>query len=455
MGIAEVASSVRRWVEEQTFVAGSLDSGVQLLDDQAARYGEFDDVTLVGLIEGEWPERPKRNVFFPSSLLISLGWPTEKDRRGAAEARFLELLQSPAERIAVSTVSLDDEALVEPSMFIEEIPRARLTPKPVVPQTGIAEWEQGGADEAEREWLAMRSGRSTPDAAAFHGQTGPLEPKPWSVSALETYLDCPFKFFAKHVLRLEEEPDDEEVMDPRRRGRFVHEVFEAFLARWQAEGNQAITPHTIEGARAMFCEVVEELLGRWGLSQTEAALERTRLLGSPAAGGLGEAVLRMEAERSVPVVARLLEHKLAGEFTFQTAGGPRRLPIRGKADRIDLLADGTFRLIDYKLGWPPNRARALQLPIYAICAEQGLHRLGRDWTLGEAAYLAFKGPRRVVALFASEEERARVVAEAQQRLVDTVDAIDAGRFPPAPDDVYRCDTCSYAAVCRKDYVGDV
>jgi len=191
------------------------------------------------------------------------------------------------------------------------------------------------------------------------------------------------------------------------------------------------------------------------LPDTEAALERTRLLGSPAAAGLGEAVFRMEAERTVPVVGRLLEHKLKDEFTFDTAGGPRRLSLTGKADRIDLLEDGTFRVIDYKLGWPPNKARALQLPIYGLCAQQSLNHLGRQWTLGEAAYLAFKGPKRVVGLFTSPEERTRVLADAQQRLADTVDAINAGRFPPMPDDVHRCETCMYATVCRKDYAGDV
>ena len=164
----------------------------------------------------------------------------------------------------------------------------------------------------------------------------------------------------------------------------------------------------------------------------------------------------MEAERPVPVVARLLEHRLKDDFTFDTAAGQRRLSLRGKADRIDLLADGTFRLIDYKLGWPPNKARALQLPIYGLCAEQSLAGyLGRRWTLGEAAYLAFKGPKRVVGLFSSAPERAKVLADAQQRLVDTVEAINAGQFPPTPDDVFRCETCTYSAVCRRDYVGDV
>ena len=42
--------------------------------------------------------------------------------------------------------------------------------------------------------------------------------------------------------------------------------------------------------------------------------------------------------------------------------------------------------------------------------------------------------------------------------ISTIDAFCLSllrEFPPSPDDVFRCDTCSFAAVCRKDYVGDV
>jgi ATP-dependent helicase/nuclease subunit B len=357
--------------------------------------------------------------------------------------------------VALSTFMLDDEALVTRSMQLDEIPRARLS------STTAAATSAGGYEEpvdsrahVGDDWAALRATRSPADGPGFHGSIGPHPPKAWSVSALETYLTCPFKFFAQHVLRLEEEPDDEEVMDPRRQGQFVHEVFEKFFKEWTAAGRREVTPENLDAARDMFVAVVDTALER--LPEGEAGLERTRLLGSSAAAGLGEAVFRMEAERPVPVVERLLEHQLKGSFTFVTNSGSRVFDLRGKADRLDLLADGTFRLIDYKLGWPPDRSRALQLPIYGLCAEQKLaHYKGRNWTLGEAAYLAFKGPKRVVPLFASASSREEVLAKAQQRLADAVDAIANGEFPPAPDDVYRCETCSFAAVCRKDYVGDV
>lgn len=465
--IDDLAIAVRRAIEDRTFAAASADSGLHLLDDQAVRYGAFDDIAIVGLVESDWPEAPRRNIFYPSGLLKALGWPPEKDRRAAEDARFLDLLGCASRRTIVSTFTLDEDALVTRSVQLDEIPRARLS---IVPRAdedtrvfvdealSIDPPAPEGLDGEARDWFELRLARTPADAPEFHGTVSEegsdvVFPGPLSISALETYLECPFKFFAQRVLKLEEEPDDEEVMDPRRQGQFMHEVFEAFFTEWQAAGHRAITRENLDAARDVFTTVVDRALEQ--LPPAEAGLERTRLLGSSAAAGLGEAVLRMEAERPVPVVGRLLEHPLRGDFTFTSAEGPRTIALAGKVDRLDLLADGTFRLIDYKLGWPPNRLRALQLPIYGLCAEQRLETdRGRAWTLGEAAYLAFKGPRRVVPLF-SAADRAKVLGEAQQRLVDTVDAIGRGEFPPRPDDVYRCDTCRFAAVCRKDYVGDV
>ena len=462
--IDDLAGAVRRWIESETFVPDSASGGVHLLDDQAARFGTFDDLTIVGVIEGEWPERPRRNIFYSSSIMKALGWPPEKDRRAAEEARFLDLLSSASRRVVLSTITLDDEALVEPSSLLDEVPRARLSatmqePGDAVPVLideilALDPARAAALPEATRQWADARRERSPHASPAFHGAAGARAPRALSISSLETYLGCPFRFFAQYVLRLDEEPDDEEVMDPRRQGLFVHEVFEQFFRAWQAAGGRAITAANLDDARSLFVSTVDRLLDR--LPAGEAGLVRTQLLGSPAAAGLGEAVLRMEAERPVEVVERLLEYDLTGPLAIDTAAGPRVVQVKGKADRIDLLADGTFRVIDYKLGWPPQRARALQLPIYSLCAEQRLAGTrGRSWAVGEAVYLAFKGPRRVVPLFTSDAERADVIGKAQARVAETIDHIERGDFPPTPDDVYRCETCSFTAVCRRDYVGDV
>src|SRR5262249_11646108 len=93
--IDDLAAAARRWIQQQTFEPDALpDAEVHLIDDQAARFGLFDDITLVGLVDKDWPERPHRNIFYPPSLLKALGWPSEHDRRRAETARFLDLLRS-------------------------------------------------------------------------------------------------------------------------------------------------------------------------------------------------------------------------------------------------------------------------------------------------------------------------------------------------------------------------
>ncbi len=126
VAIDDLAADIRRWIEEQTFAPAVGGPGLHLVDAQAARYGDFDDLTIVGLVEGEWPERPRRNIFYPPGLLAALGWPPEQDRRGAATAAFLDLLSSPSSRVALSTFTLDEEALAEVSSLGEEVAGAGL-----------------------------------------------------------------------------------------------------------------------------------------------------------------------------------------------------------------------------------------------------------------------------------------------------------------------------------------
>ena len=203
-------------------------------------------------------------------------------------------------------------------------------------------------------------------------------------------------------------------------------------------------------ARDLFFDDFREERARNHLSEAEGALERTRLLGSTAAAGLGEVVFRMEAERPIEVMERKLEERFRDTFEFTGPNGIKRIEIKGVVDRIDILADGTFRLIDYKLSSAPSKDRALQLPIYGLCVEQRLKK-----PLGEAAYIAFRGAKRVTPLFTARSDRTQVLADAQEKFVDAVEHIERGEFPPTPKDVFLCGFCSYGAVCRKDYVGDV
>ena len=460
LSIAELSGAVRRWIEGQTFSPRLGTTGVVLLDARAAAYADVDEVRIVGLTESDWPERGGRSIFYPQSLLAELGWPGDQDRLAAGRAQFQDLLRLPRRRISLSTFTLEEDAIVSPSSLLEEVDAAALPIERLAtsarPAARVFTHEAIAIDPvvpsvlqgAARDWMTRRSTRVF-DHGRFRGHTGARAAATYAVSRMERYLECPFKYFAATILKLPEEREEQAWMTQQERGHFVHEVFESFFTEWQALGHAAITTANVEEAIALFDTVGERHLA--DLPEGDRALERTLLLGSAVAPGFGERAFAFEIEDGVPVIERLLEYELEGTFAFAAAGETRRVALRSKADRIDLLADGTFRVVDYKLGRAPEKKRSLQLPIYGTVAQQALEgRHGRSWTLSRAGYIAFKDK----AAFTPLQQPQKALLEGQEKLLAVIDAVERGDFPVQPDEPFLCTWCAYAGVCRKDYVGD-
>ena len=454
-----VAAVIRRWIESHTFAPRTGEGGVHLVDADSARFGDFDAVQLAGLVDGEWPDTPRRNIFYPPALLRELGWPAESERLDGVRAAFSDLLRLPASRLAVSTFTLEDDAIVAASPLVDAVQAAGLPvhgEKATAIATRIFDYEAlalepvaiGALEPVARAAAARRidavherrSGMTTGHEAVAH-----------SLSALERYQDCPFKFFAADVMKLEEPPEDQPTLSPRARGRFVHEVFQRFFEAWDARGHGTIDVDHIDEARALFEVVAEPVLARF--SGAEALLERARLFGSAVSMGIVDVVLGLEASRPTAVRERWLEYRLEGEFSLGVPEGPR-VSLKGVADRIDLMEGNRLRVIDYKSGYPPNPKRALQAPIYALCAQERLEqRDARPWQIDEAAYVAFAGKKPLVPVVRAGGDT-EVLASARDRVVGLIDGIKRGEFPARPYELRICRYCAYPSVCRKDYVGD-
>jgi RecB family exonuclease len=467
--VSAVTAAIRRWLGAQTFAVTTGEPGLQIVDAQAARFGEFDDVQLVGMIDGEWPERFRRNVLYPSSLLVQLEpLPVnpdpsrrERDALKAARASFRDLLHLSRGRVRMSAFVLENDAVVEPSILLDESEALPVT-REVAPDSAIRVFHADALaraprrpdvlDEPARRWAEARLAVSSVDRASFQGDAGPWTLPRVSVSRLERYLDCPFRFFASEVLKLEEQPEDEDTRTPLERGRFLHDLFERFFAEWQRKGRRRIEAVRLGEARELFTAICEEALSE--LSPAEATLERTRLLGSAVSPGIAHRVFAMEAERPTEVIERVLEFPLQGDFVFRASDGRERtVTLSAKTDRIDLLADGTMRVIDYKSKKTPELKIALQLPIYSHCARVSLEgRASRKWVLGEALYLSFEGAKAVVPFRAKGSTVDELIADAQDRLLITLDRIAAGKFPAQPSKKSLCGPCPYATVCRLEYV---
>lgn len=469
---AEIASSIRRWLGAQTFAARTGVEGVRVLDAQAARFADVDDVQLMGLVDGEWPERSRRSIFYPPFLLGLLD-PTpaaadpnkrESDQMAAARATFLDLVGLARRRVRVSTFALESDAVVEPSTFVDDLAAVGLERSVEPPVTDLAV----SADEAltlvpqmaqmvrgplASEWAALRADRPDAGGGRFAGEAGPWTFARISVSRVDRYLKCPFQFFATEVLKLEEEPEDEDAPPPWERGRFLHALFEAFFREWQASGHGSLTADRVPDARVILAELSEQALAT--LAPTEATLERARLFGSAASAGIIDRVLTMEAERPAAVDRRLIEFELDDAFVFRRESGETRVvPLRAKVDRVDLLADGTFRVIDYKSKLLPDPKRTVQLQVYTSAVAQQLAGAGgRHRAPSEAFYLSMEGDPPLRALKPAKGQTLDdVLRAAEDRMVQAIDDAGAGHFPPRPSPRSLCTRCPYDAVCRKAFV---
>jgi RecB family exonuclease len=455
------ASVVRRAIEEHTFAPETGNEGVHLIDAASARFGDFANVQLAGLVDGEWPDTPRRNIFYPPSLLRELGWSPESERLEGIRGSFVDLLRLPSSRLVVSNFTLEDDAIVAASPLVDDVAAAAIEAVEYsLPTTRMFDFEALALAPVDTRSLGVAARRAAArrlEASRIQrnrpGFTNGHPVSTYSVSALERYQDCGFKFFAADVLGLGEPLVDEPGLSSRARGRFVHEVFQRFFEEWDARGHGAITFDRVDEARTLFEEVAMPLLARFPAA--EAALVRARLFGSAVSTGIVDAVIELEASRPATVRERWLECRLDGEFSLGMSQR-RRVSLKGVADRIDLLEGDRIRVIDYKSGYPPNPRRALQAPVYALCAQERLsERDGKTWSVEEAAYVAFSGKRRLVPVVrAGATDTEEVLGNARDRLLSIVDGIARGEFMPNPYDPRICSYCAYPSVCRKDYVGD-
>ena len=99
---------------------------MHLVDADSAKFGDFEAVQLAGLVDGEWPDPPRRDIFYSPGLLRDLGWPSEAERLEGIRSSFNELLRLPSVRLVVSSFALEDDAVVAASTLVDALQGAKL-----------------------------------------------------------------------------------------------------------------------------------------------------------------------------------------------------------------------------------------------------------------------------------------------------------------------------------------
>lgn len=306
----------------------------------------------------------------------------------------------------------------------------------------------------------------------------------WSVSRLEKYGNCPWSFFAGHVLGLAGTPGPEDDIDAATRGSLLHLCLERLHRQLAAEfGDEALSSAALPRAEALLPELVRDAadeMARQGWLGSDAlrATREQEILGTLLRYVRWEAAQNEKEHHTRPLRRAPREF----EFVFGMEGHPpvelerggRTLKLRGKIDRIDEITDerarGWLYVADHKSsGSSVNPAAKyeegaiLQLPLYLHVVQQ--HRRDAPGVWG-GAYQTVGKPGRAAALHLFSYTKARGLSNAgndQQiaasrfdaaldHALDHVERIREGIFPARVAGCCKsCPSyCDFKDICRED-----
>jgi ATP-dependent helicase/nuclease subunit B len=250
-------------------------------------------------------------------------------------------------------------------------------------------------------------------------------------TTVETFLQCPFLFFARHTLKLEGPPlEPEERLDARVQGNIVHEV----LARWLPRP-QAIGP-LVEDVFRETC-AREEVPDDY---RTEAVrLELLRNLQR----FIGEAVIPGASPSDIE-----------SKFTLPLDDG---LTLRCRIDRIDSTSDGKALIVDYKYSSRERITKLVKGHEAGTHIQGGIYMLAVQDSGREVAGMLFAAIRGQVAWDGWEGAPAlrEVMEKSRQTVLTAVAQIREGAIAPNPADVELCQYCDFRDTCRVESMAKV
>ncbi|MEN0111249.1 MAG: PD-(D/E)XK nuclease family protein, partial [Planctomycetota bacterium] len=452
-----------------------------------------------------------------------------------ATLRFYELVTRPARSVTVAYASLDDAAQpLPPSPLVSDLERVFMPgllragePPPLAPPDAdraprsprdarvravVAARAGDGRElasyasargpallaslvaiDARRrgdtlgEWEGVLAGAAA--RAALGERFGPEHA--WSASRLERLAECPFRFFAQHVVGAEPTPDPTLDTDARRRGSMMHDAL-ATLHAELAGDRSAAGLSDAELLDRLLAEIAAERdrRGGGGHDATLAAIEALEAQGW--AEGFPKQLDRYSSKYAAydePLRPAMLEVRFGpsrhadGPEDARSTDEPLRLAlpgggeaiVTGRIDRIDVGRSGdqeVVAVIDYKTGGKQVVRRAdvasgrkLQTVLYALAAErllcEGAVTVDSGyWWLREGGFQGPKGDgarnRADVAMTAESRDGTLTPSREWRETVDAVlvrveqliATARGGAFAVFNPDEKCGERCDYRTVCR-------
>ncbi|MCS7042511.1 MAG: PD-(D/E)XK nuclease family protein [Bryobacteraceae bacterium] len=389
---------------------------VHLLDVEESRQWELPVVFVCGLLEGEFPRRVQPDPLLPEGVRTALAAQGVDIRTRAsleAEERFLfEVARTRASsRLFLCWPDRNDNGDAQLRAFVLDQVQTEGAPKAVARRLAIRPSRVPQAPPRPR----LAADDLLAALRQVHAHI--------AATAIESFLQCPFQFFAGRTLRLKE---PEKLPSARLDSLFLGTLAHAILTEWHQRGGDIglITEEMWdrEARRKGIPEGYRALLAR------EAMKRNLRLFARQA--GLQEG-WQVELERD-------LRLRLAG------------VEIQGRADRVDTSADGRCVVYDFKYSSGSSVYQRQQREEAGLSIQGGLYAeaLRQEGLQPESIQIVLlKNEIGRVVADTPEEVEGRIQT-AVAAATGAIEGILAGRIEVNPADPDQCTWCSFRDACR-------
>lgn len=431
--------------------------GVQLMGLQETRMLDFKNLIILSANEGILPKNTHPSSFIPYNLRVGFRLPTPENADALFAYYFYRLLQR-ANRIKILyTSGAKGLNSGEMSRFLYQIKY----------ESGLPVKESNFQNEISTTDPHQITIEKNEEIKNILQQYQLTADKAISPSALNTYLECPVKFYFKYIAHIEEKEEIAEEIDHRLLGNIFHECSQSLYA-------------TIPQGKVT-AEAIDTLLQDDTLIETHIQTSYLKVYDPKISklidGGSNELILNIIKK----YIREMLKYDkkicpfniLAMETRFHVSVpigkdyNTQQVYIGGYIDRVDQTEEG-IRVIDYKTGAdttlfksvasvfdaenPTRNKAAFQTMLYCLMYD---HKCPSDHPLIPGIYstkLLFgkdynyrlKCDKDYITNFRQHENEFR---EQLRKLLENI-FLSSKPFQQTSV-IKKCRTCNYAGICRK------
>ena len=311
-------------------------SGLQVMGVLETRALDFDRLIILSMNEGIFPLKKAANSFIPYNLRRGFGLPTYEHQDSVWAYHFYRLIRRAKQVTLLYDTRTTGLQTGEVSRFVHQL-RYHYQ-YPLIDELVVYDVASSAVPPI--------SVQKTAEVEKLLSDFLSGGPRALSASAINTYLDCPLKFYFSVLEQIQEEDEITETVERDVFGSILHKVMEDLYAPFKGKLVTADLLKLLRKAQPLLTGTIARAFAElFFKSSVVRPLEGENFLTGEMIRKYAEKILEQDA-RFTPFHYIESEKKVRATITLSDK---RVVQLKGFIDRVDSL-DRVLRIVDYKTG---------------------------------------------------------------------------------------------------------